>query len=62
LAPSQSHTEETNVPGQHTPKQDRQAKHIEQGYENKGVSKKEAEHRAWATVNKESKSKGRRKS
>ena len=50
------------MPGQHTAKQERQAKHIEQGYENKGVSKQEAEHRAWATVNKESKSKGRRKS
>ena len=46
------------MPGAHTAKQDRQAKHIEQGYENKGVSKKEAEHRAWATVNKSS---GRRK-
>ena len=35
-------------------KQKRQAEHIEEGYENKGVSKKEAESRAWATVNKES--------
>ncbi len=32
----------------------RQAEHIEDSYENRGVSKKEAESRAWATVNKES--------
>ena len=42
------------MPGRHTAKEDRQAKHIEQGYEKKGVSKDEARHRAWATVNKES--------
>jgi plasmid stabilization system protein ParE len=35
-------------------KQKRKAEHIEEGYEKKGVSKKEAESRAWATVNKES--------
>lgn len=34
-------------------KQKRQAEHIEQGYERRGVSKGEAERRAWATVNKE---------
>jgi hypothetical protein len=34
-------------------KQKRQAEHIEKGYEHHGVGKKEAEHRAWATVNKE---------
>jgi hypothetical protein len=33
--------------------QKRQAEHIEEGYENRGVSDKEAERRAWATVNKE---------
>ena len=33
-------------------KQKRQASHIEEGYEKKGVSKKTAEKRAWATVNK----------
>lgn len=32
-------------------KQKRQAEHIEEGYEKKGVSHKEAESRAWATVN-----------
>jgi hypothetical protein len=32
-------------------KQKRQAHHIEEGYENRGTSKKEAERRAWATVN-----------
>lgn len=38
----------------YTAKQQRQAEHIEEGYEKKGVPKKEAEARAWATVNKES--------
>jgi len=33
-------------------KQKRQAEHIEEGYERRGTSKKEAERRAWATVNK----------
>ncbi len=36
----------------YTSKQDRQAEHIEEGYEKRGVGKKEAEKRAWATVNK----------
>jgi hypothetical protein len=36
----------------YTSKQKRQASHIEEGYEKKGVSKKTAEKRAWATVNK----------
>jgi plasmid stabilization system protein ParE len=40
--------------GAYTDKQKRKAEHIEEGYEKKGVSKKEAESRAWATVNKES--------
>jgi plasmid stabilization system protein ParE len=35
-------------------KQKRQAEHIEEGYEDRGVSAKEAKSRAWATVNKES--------
>jgi len=34
-------------------KQKRQAEHIEEGYEDRGVPRKEAERRAWATVNKE---------
>lgn len=38
----------------YTDKQKRQAHHIEEGYEKKGVSRQEAERRAWATVNKES--------
>jgi plasmid stabilization system protein ParE len=37
----------------YTDKQKRQAEHIEEGYENRGVPDKEAERRAWATVNKE---------
>lgn len=35
----------------YTDKQKRQAEHIEEGYEKRGVSKEEAEKRAWATVN-----------
>jgi len=38
----------------YTDKQKRKAEHIEESYEDRGVSKKEAESRAWATVNKES--------
>ncbi|MFT8645707.1 plasmid stabilization protein [Gluconacetobacter sp.] len=37
----------------YTDKQKRQAEHIEQSYEQRGVSEEEAERRAWATVNKE---------
>ena len=37
----------------YTGKQKRQAEHIEEGYEKRGVSTREAERRAWATVNKE---------
>jgi plasmid stabilization system protein ParE len=36
----------------YTSKQKRKAEHIEEGYEKRGVSKKESERRAWATVNK----------
>jgi hypothetical protein len=36
----------------YTSKQKRMAEHIEEGYEKKGVSTKEAGKRAWATVNK----------
>ncbi|KRP67212.1 termination factor Rho [Pseudomonas orientalis] len=38
----------------YTPEQKRKAAHIEDSYEHKGVSKDEAEARAWATVNKQS--------
>jgi plasmid stabilization system protein ParE len=38
----------------YTSKQKRRAEHIEEGYEKRGVSSKEAARRAWATVNKES--------
>ncbi|AUW60399.1 plasmid stabilization protein [Sphingobium sp. SCG-1] len=38
----------------YTDKQKRKAAHIEEGYEDRGVPKDEAERRAWATVNKES--------
>jgi plasmid stabilization system protein ParE len=37
----------------YTDKQERKADHIAEGYEKKGVSEKEAERRAWATVNKD---------
>jgi hypothetical protein len=36
----------------YTGKQKRQAEHIEEGYEHRGVKPKEAKRRAWATVNK----------
>lgn len=35
----------------YTDKQKRKAEHIEEGYEDRGVPEKEAERRAWATVN-----------
>jgi len=35
----------------YTDKQKRQAEHIEEGYEERGVPEEEAERRAWATVN-----------
>ena len=38
----------------YTDKQKRKAEHIEDSYKERGVSTKEAEKRAWATVNKES--------
>ena len=37
----------------YTNKQKRQAQHIEEGYEQRGIPADEAERRAWATVNKE---------
>ncbi len=37
----------------YTGRQKRMAEHIEEGYEQRGVSEGEAERRAWATVNKE---------
>lgn len=40
--------------GAYTDKQKRKAEHIEQSYEDKGVAPREAEARAWATVNKQS--------
>lgn len=39
----------------YTSKQKRKAEHIEEGYEKRGVSKRESERRAWATVNKSDK-------
>jgi plasmid stabilization system protein ParE len=36
----------------YTDKQDRKAEHIEKSYESRDVAEKEAERRAWATVNK----------
>ena len=38
--------------GAYTDKQKRQAEHIAEGYEERGVGEEEAESRAWATVNK----------
>jgi hypothetical protein len=51
-------TQETTMPrgdkSAYTGKQKRKAEHIEEGYEKRGVGRREAERRAWATVNKES--------
>jgi plasmid stabilization system protein ParE len=38
----------------YTEKQERKADHIAESYESRGVPEKEAERRAWATVNKQS--------
>jgi len=38
----------------YTAKQKRQAEHIEEGYEDRGIPDQEAQRRAWATVNKTS--------
>jgi hypothetical protein len=38
----------------YTTKQKRKARHIEVGYEDRGIRPQEAARRAWATVNKES--------
>ncbi|WP_128545451.1 plasmid stabilization protein [Larkinella soli] len=38
----------------YTDKQKRQAEHIEESYEERGLPEEEAERRAWATVNKTS--------
>jgi hypothetical protein len=50
--------EETSMPrgskAKYTKKQKRKARHIEKGYERRGVSSREAARRAWATVNNES--------
>jgi hypothetical protein len=52
-----SHSSKENVMTQgdkssYTDKQKRQAEHIEESYEKRGVPEKEAERRAWATENK----------
>ena len=45
----ENHTMPQGDKSSYTDKQKRQAEHIEEGYEKSGVSKKEAESRAWAT-------------
>ncbi len=45
----------------YTEKQKRQAEHIEESYEKRGVPEEEAEKRAWATVNKQD-GRGKKKS
>jgi plasmid stabilization system protein ParE len=47
------HTMPRGDKSSYTSKQKRKAEHIEEGYEKRGVGKREAERRAWATVNKE---------
>ena len=41
----------TDPKAKYTDKQKRKAEHITESYEGRGVSNKEAEARAWATVN-----------
>lgn len=41
------------VKSKYTGKQERKTEHIAEGYEKRGIGKKEAERRAWATVNKD---------
>src|SRR5256885_2376332 len=55
-SPARSSTSQTRVSAfwPETSKQKRKAEHIEEGYKKRGASKKEAERRAWATVNKSS--------
>jgi plasmid stabilization system protein ParE len=43
----------TGDKSKYTPKQERKADHIADGYRKRGVGKKESEARAWATVNKQ---------
>jgi plasmid stabilization system protein ParE len=54
---SQYRCEEDAMPqgdkSSYSSKQRRKAEHIEEGYEKRGVSKKTAQKRAWATVNKQ---------
>jgi plasmid stabilization system protein ParE len=53
-----AHHQEVPMPqgdkDKYTDKQKRKAEHIAEGYEDRGVSAKEAKSRAWATVNKDS--------
>jgi plasmid stabilization system protein ParE len=51
---SEEHTMPRGSKAKYTNKQMRKAEHIEEGYEDRGVSAREAARRAWATVNKES--------
>jgi uncharacterized protein YecE (DUF72 family) len=55
---AEARTKESRMPrgdkSSYTGKQKRKAQHIEESYEKRGVRPKEAERRAWATVNKES--------
>ncbi len=41
-----------NVKSAYTEKQKRQAEHIEEGYESRGMSEDKAERIAWSTINK----------
>jgi plasmid stabilization system protein ParE len=52
---------ETNMPEEWSDKRERQYEHIKDSYEDRGVSKDEAEERAARTVNKERSEKGETK-
>jgi plasmid stabilization system protein ParE len=54
--------EVTTMPREWSKTRERQYEHVKESYEDKGVSKKEAERRAAATVNKSRSKKGETKS
>jgi plasmid stabilization system protein ParE len=53
MALQQEHRMARGSKAKYTNKQKRRAEHIEDSYELRGISRKEAERRAWATVNAE---------
>jgi hypothetical protein len=59
--PQHAHTGRSPIPDAWSDKRERQYEHIKESYEDRGVSKDEAEERAARTVNKERAEKGETK-